>query len=29
MSVPASSWLLRRALADAIGPWRYYRDRDI
>lgn len=23
---PASSWLLRRELADEIGPWRHYRE---
>jgi glycosyltransferase involved in cell wall biosynthesis len=25
-TVPASSWLFRRALAESVGPWRYYRD---
>ncbi len=24
--VPASLWLLRRALAEEIGPWRFYRE---
>ncbi len=26
VSVNASGWLLRRSLAEAVGPWRYYRD---
>jgi glycosyltransferase involved in cell wall biosynthesis len=25
MGLPASSWMVRRALVDRIGPWRHYR----
>lgn len=26
MSVPASSWLLRREVIEEIGPWKFYRE---